>query len=397
MKHAVSLDLTLAKDQPHHADVVIVGGGVIGVSVAWHLANQGVRNIVVIDKGRFGEGSSAKPLGGVRANFSDPANITLGARSLQRFATFTDDFGIDIGLRRVGYLFLARSEQEAECLDTSTAVQNSMGVEARVVDSTEAREINPFLNASALTAAAYSPNDGYAEPAQVVNGYITAARELGVTFLDHTEVHAIDTSQRQVTAVQTSRGVMSCEALINCAGAWGGKISNMLGVCMPIEPVRRAIGITGSAPANKPHPTVPFTLDLSTTMYFHNAGDALLLGISHQEEPSFRRDFDFAWLAEFSAAAKVIAPDLAKPTLTKGWAGLYENTPDHNAFIGQDETISNYFYATGFSGHGFLQAPAVGELLADIYLARPSFMDPHPFHLSRLDTPGCALHEVNII
>lgn len=397
MKHAVSLKLSMATEQPAHADVVIVGGGVMGVSVAWHLAAKGVKNIVVIEKSRFGKGSSAKPLGGVRANFSDPANIALGKRSLERFQSFKEDFGIDIGLHTVGYLFLARNEDETQCLITSTEVQNSMGVEARVVDPQEAAQINPFLDPSALTAAAYTPNDGYAEPAKVVAGYIAAASKLGVVFLDHTEVLGVEVNAGEIEKVETSRGEIRCGTLINCAGAWGGKLSALVGVDMPIEPVRRLIGITAPAPANAPYPTVPFTLDLSTTMYHHNAGKGMLIGISHQQEPSFNREFGFDWLEEYNAAAKIIAPSLYKPTVVKGWAGLYENTPDHNAFIGQDTCISNYFYATGFSGHGFLQAPAVGELMADLYLGRPSFMDPSPFHLSRMCTPGCCLQEVNII
>lgn len=397
MKHAVSLKLSMATEQPVHADVVIVGGGVMGVSVAWHLAAKGVKNIVVIEKSRFGKGSSAKPLGGVRANFSDPANIALGKRSLERFQSFKEDFGIDIGLHTVGYLFLARNEDETQCLITSTEVQNSMGVEARVVDPQEAAQINPFLDPSALTAAAYTPNDGYAEPAKVVAGYIAAASKLGVVFLDHTEVLGVEVNAGEIEKVETSRGEIRCGTLINCAGAWGGKLSALVGVDMPIEPVRRLIGITAPAPANAPYPTVPFTLDLSTTMYHHNAGKGMLIGISHQQEPSFNREFGFDWLEEYNAAAKIIAPSLYKPTVVKGWAGLYENTPDHNAFIGQDTCISNYFYATGFSGHGFLQAPAVGELMADLYLGRPSFMDPSPFHLSRMCTPGCCLQEVNII
>lgn len=397
MKHAVSLKLSMATEQPAHADVVIVGGGVMGVSVAWHLAAKGIKNIVVIEKSRFGKGSSAKPLGGVRANFSDPANIALGKRSLERFQSFKEDFGIDIGLHTVGYLFLARNEDETQCLITSTEVQNSMGVEARVVDPQEAAQINPFLDPSALTAAAYTPNDGYAEPAKVVAGYIAAASKLGVVFLDHTEVLGVEVNAGEIEKVETSRGEIRCGTLINCAGAWGGKLSALVGVDMPIEPVRRLIGITAPAPANAPYPTVPFTLDLSTTMYHHNAGKGMLIGISHQQEPSFNREFGFDWLEEYNAAAKIIAPSLYKPTVVKGWAGLYENTPDHNAFIGQDTCISNYFYATGFSGHGFLQAPAVGELMADLYLGRPSFMDPSPFHLSRMCTPGCCLQEVNII
>ncbi|MFC0582312.1 NAD(P)/FAD-dependent oxidoreductase [Micrococcoides hystricis] len=397
MEHAISLSLTTAAAQPASADVVIVGGGAIGVSIAWHLASQGVRNIVVVEKGQIGKGSSAKPLGGVRANFSDPSNIVLGQRSLKKFANFQQDFGIDIGLKRVGYLFLARDSAEADSLVNSTAVQNEMDVNSRIVTPREAAELNPFLNPDALMCAAFSPEDGYAQPAKVVEGYVRAAEELGVTFLNCTEVLSIDTQDGAVTAVTTTRGTIKTNALFNCAGAWGGTVSAMLGVNMPIEPVRRMIGFTPTAPADKPHPTVPFTLDLSTTMYFHNAGDALLLGISHDQDPCYHREFDFCWLNEFNDAAAVIAPSLANPTIECGWAGLYENTPDHDAFIGRSHHISNYFYATGFSGHGFLQSPAVGELMADLYLDRESFMDPLPFSLERLNAPALTRREVNII
>lgn len=397
MEHAISLSLTTAAQQPAAAEVVIVGGGAIGVSVAWHLANKGVRNIVVIEKGQIGHGSSAKPLGGVRANFSDPSNIVLGQRSLEKFKNFQRDFGVDIGLKQVGYLFLARDSAEADSLVNSTAVQNEMGISSRVITPREAAELNPYLDKDALMSAAYSPEDGYAQPARVVEGYMAAAIDLGVTFLNCTQVLAIETTGSQVSSVTTTRGTIRTTALINCAGAWGGVVSDMVGVPMPIEPVRRMIGFTEPAPAGKAHPTVPFTLDLSTTMYFHNAGDALLLGISHQQEPCYHREFDFDWLAEFNAAARIIAPTLHNPRIVGGWGGLYENTPDHNAFIGNDTALSNYFYATGFSGHGFLQSPAVGELMADIYLGVSSFMDPTPFSLNRLNAPVLAPREVNII
>lgn len=382
MVNTIALSLTTAERQPSLADVVIIGGGVIGVSIAWHLASKGVRNIVVVERSEFGSGSSAKPLGGVRANFSDPANIELGQRSLDAFRRFETDFGIDIGLEQVGYLFLARTEEEASSLSESTAIQNNMGVGSRVIAPTECVELNPFLKSSVLTAGAFSSEDGYAQPSRVVEGYMQAARQLGVTFLNHTEVLGIDTGSDGVETIHTNRGQIRTEAAVCTAGAWSQRVSAMAGIEMPIEPVRRLVGLTAQRPT--PNPVIPFTLDLGTTFYFHNSDNGLLFGISHQQQPGFCREFSYDWVEEMKAAARDICPSLEHEEIVEGWAGLYENTPDRNAFIGQSSEIPNFFYATGFSGHGFLQSPAVGDLVSDMYLERPSFMDPTPFSLDRL-------------
>jgi len=169
----------------------------------------------------------------------------------------------------------------------------------------------------------------------------------------------------------------------------------MAGVNLPVEPVRRLVGVT--ADWADPVPTIPFTLDLSTTLYFHNAGNGLLLGISHEQEAGFCREFSYEWLREFDAAAEVCAPPLRGRNLVGGWAGLYENTPDRNALIGHARELTGFFYATGFSGHGFLQAPAVGELMTDLYLEQDSFIDPTKFSIDRFGKEGSITYETNII
>lgn len=395
-KNAVEVSLTSATSQPQNADVVILGGGAIGVSIAWNLARKGVQNIVVLERSEFGSGSSAKPLGGVRANFSDPANIVLGQRSLEIFRNFNDDFGVDIGLRKVGYLFLARTEEEAAGLRSATQVQNELGVNSRDISPDECFELNPFLDPSVLVAGAFSPDDGYAQPARVVEGYIKAAQALGVTFLNHTEALEVEIGSGGVKGIRTNRGIIRTEAAICAAGAWSKQVGEMFGVDFPVEPVRRLIAFTPQR--EKPHPTVPFTLDLGTTFYYHNCNNGLLLGISHKQEPGFCREFSYDWTEELNRAASIIAPSLQHQELVGGWAGLYENTPDHNAIIGQSEEVSNLFYATGFSGHGFLQSPAVGELVADMYLGQESFMDPTPFSVSRFSNANLATpRELHII
>lgn len=381
--------------QPASAGVVIIGGGIVGTSIAYHLAAAGVRGVVLVERAELGCGSSAKPLGGVRAAFSDPANVALGKRSLDAYKRFGEHFRADIGLREVGYLFLCRSEAEVLDCEASVAVQNSFGAGSRMVSPAEAARLNPFLDPDALLAASYSPQDGYAEPSRAVAAYTDAAKAAGAVFLTGTEVLAVEHDAGVISAVTTNRGTIRSDAVICAAGAWSRRVGQMAGVELPVTPVRRQIGITRTA---QPRPEIPFTLDLSTTMYFHNCGNTLLLGISNAEPPGFNRDFSFEWLGEFNAAARICAPSLADPDLEYGWAGLYENTPDHNALIGASEELPGFLYATGFSGHGFLQAPAVGELIRDLYLGRESFMDAAVFSATRFQNDDEALvREVHII
>ncbi len=393
LAHVVPLP-TPAVPLPSRAAVVVVGGGVMGVSIAWHLAEAGVTDVVVIERDSLGAGSSAKPLGGVRATFSDANNVLLGHRSLAAFETFEQRFGTSIGLQQVGYLFLCRTEAELVAVQDSVRLQNSLGCQSRMITPAEAAQLNPFLEPDVLLGASFSPRDGYAEPARVVAGYAAAASALGVRCCEHTEVFDAATLPDGTHHLSTRRGAIVADTVIITAGAWSTKLGAMLGVHLPVEAIRRQIGLTPQLPA--PHPTVPFTLDLSTTLYFHNYRNGLLLGISNRDEdPGYCREFSYGWTRAFDEAAAVVAPSLAGRPLVGGWAGLYENTPDHNALIGRAE-VPGVLYATGFSGHGFLQAPAVGELVRDLYLGREPFMDPAPFSAARF-AAGSMIDEVHII
>ena len=384
-----------AEPLPDRAEVVIVGGGIMGVSIAFHLAAAGVVDVLLIERDTLGSGSSAKPVGGVRATFSDANNILLGQRSLDAFESFEHRFGRSIGLRQVGYLFLCRTEDQLSAVRTSVALQNTLGCASRMISPAEAHALNPFLDPDRLLAASFSPRDGYAEPAPVIAGYAAAARRLGVRFAEHTEVLEVGSGTGGRHRLRTQHGELSADTVVIAAGAWSTALGAMLGVHLPIEAVRRQIGFT--AQQVEPHPTVPFTLDLSTTLYFHNHRHGLLLGISDPaQEVGLCREFSHGWTRAFDAAASLVAPSLAHRPLVGGWAGLYENTPDHNALIGRAAT-GGVLYATGFSGHGFLQGPAVGEIVADLYLGREPFLDPAPFSAERFTGRRSLLHEVHII
>lgn len=387
---------TATRPLPDRARVAIIGGGIMGVSIAFHLAHAGVRDIVVVERDALGSGSSAKPLGGVRATFSDPGNIALGQRSLEAFEAFDARFGTDIGLRQVGYLFLCRTPEEAAAVEASAELQNRLGGDTRIIGPREAAARNPFLDPRVLVRASFSPRDGYARPARVVAGYRAAAESLGVSVCEHTEVLDIGRA-RGVHELHTTRGALLADTVVIAAGAWSRRVGAMVGVDLPVEPLRRLIGVTGPL---RPAPgDIPFTLDLSTTLYFHGAGDdALLVGISHPGQASgFGRDFDHEWVPAFDRAASVVAPSLVGLPLCGGWAGLYEDTPDHNALIGRADGVEGVVYATGFSGHGFLQGPAVGELVRDIILGRESFLDPTPFSARRFGDHAGRISELHII
>lgn len=367
---------------PAAADVVIIGGGVMGASAAFHLAEAGVRNIVVIERGELCCGSSGKPIGGVRAQFSDPLNIELGSRSLRAYREFPHRPGADIKLDTVGYLFLLDNEQQVRDFAAGVEFQNSLGVANRMIDPEDARRLCPYISTDGLVAAAYSPADGHARPALVVEGYAQAAARAGVTIVTQTAVTGIDTAGDRVTGVHTSHGRIACGALICTAGAWSGLIGDMVGVLLPIRPVRRQLAFT--APLTPPAPRVPFTIDFSSSAYFHNSDDGLLFGLADpDEQEGFDTTWTPQWLELFRTVARRRAPALAGMKTVGGWAGLYEVTPDHNALIGRSTELPNFLYAAGFSGHGFLQAPAVGEVLRDLYLEREPFTDVSPLSADR--------------
>jgi len=369
---------------PDQAEVVVVGGGVMGTSIAFHLAEAGVRDVVLVERDTLGSGSSAKPLGGVRATFSDPGNVLLGQRSLETYERFGERFATDIGLRQVGYLFLCRSDAEVAAVEASTALQRRLGASGRMITPAEAVGLNPLVDGDVLAGASFSPRDGYADPGRVVAAYASAFMTLGGRVHQGTTVTGIETAGGAVAAVHTDRGTIRTGAVVCAAGAWSARLGDLAGVPLPVVPVRRQIGFTPTG--RTPFPTVPFTLDLSTTLYFHNYAGGMLLGISNADEPEgFGRTFDDAWVPAFDAAARVVAPSLVGRPLEGGWAGLYENTPDHNAIIGVARQLDGFFYATGFSGHGFLQAPAVGEVVRDLYRGVEPFLDVRPFDVSRFD------------
>lgn len=381
---------------PATAEVVIIGGGVTGTSAAFHLAEAGVSDIVVVERGELACGSSGKPIGGVRAQFSDPLNIELGSRSLRAYEDFPRRPGADIRLDTVGYLFLLTTERQAADFESAVRTQNALGVPTRMITPDEARRLCPYVSTDGLVAAAHSPTDGHARPVLVVRGYADAAARAGVTFATHTTVTGLDTTGDRVTAVHTDRGRIDCATVICTAGAWSARIGDMAGLHLPVRPVRRQLAFT--EPLVPPAPRIPFTIDFTSSAYFHNSDDGLLFGLADPREPDgFDTTWTPEWLELFREALRQRAPELAEMRAAGGWAGLYEITPDHNALIGRSGELVNFLYATGFSGHGFLQGPAVGELLRDLHLERETFTDISPLSADRFRTGAATRPEAHVV
>ncbi|MBL1083806.1 FAD-binding oxidoreductase [Streptomyces actinomycinicus] len=377
------------------ARVVIVGGGVMGTSIAWHLARAGVRDVVLVERDELAAGSTSKAAGGVRAQFSDELNIQLGARSLEAFGRFAQEVGQDIGLHRVGYLFLLSTPGQLASFEAGVRLQNSLGVPSRLLTPREARRLSPLIGTDGLLAAAWSPDDGHCTPEAVVHGYATAARGHGARILRHTEVTGIELRGDTITAVSTTLGRIETETVICAAGAWSRAVGAMAGVELPVQPLRRQIAVTGPVPGLPPD--LPMTIDFTTSLYFHREGPGLLLGMSDPDEkPGFATATHDRWIPRLAEAMRQRAPALLDLRRTGGWAGLYENTPDHNALIGEATTVSRFLYATGFSGHGFLQGPAVGEIVRDLYLGRVPFLDISPLSAGRF-TADAPRPEANLV
>jgi sarcosine oxidase subunit beta len=377
--------------------VVVVGGGAMGTSTAWHLAAAGVPGVVLLEAGELAGGSSGKPLGGVRAHFSGRANAELGLRSLEKFHRFAAEVGTDIGLRQVGYLFAIRDEADVAPFADGVAMQNSLGVPSRMITPAEAAGLCGYLAPDRLVAAAWSPSDGWARPRDVVRGYAADAARRGVAVRTGTGVTAIEAAGGGRALVTASDGTSYLTPAVVCAaGAWSTGIGAMAGVALPIEPLRRQIVFT--PPVAPPATGVPFTIDYSTTAYFHGTEEGgLLLGWADpRQAPGFTLDVDAGWHADLRSALAAFAPALADVELVGGWAGLYEVTPDYNAMIGEADAGFRFLYACGFSGHGFLQSPAVGECVRDLYLGRPPAIDVSAFDAARF-TRGAERTELAIV
>lgn len=332
----------------------------------------------------------------MRAQFSDALNIAIAKRSLGAFADFSRRPGYEIDLAQVGYLFALTRQEDVQTFEASIELQGEAGVPSRLISAEEARALCPTLEGDDILAAAFSPEDGHATPEAVVQGYASAARALGVDIALECEVTDILVRGEEIHSVETTEGSIATSVVICAAGAWSAACGEMAGVNLPVSPLRRQILFTEAIPDLPPE--LPMTIDFATGFYFHREGPGLLLGMPDPvPHEGFEIETDDEWIPSLLEVAGRRAPVVTRAGIKGGWAGLYEMTPDHNALIGEAAGVSRFLYATGFSGHGFLQAPAVGEIVRDLYLERQPFVDVSPLSVERFATPDSLRPEFNVV
>jgi sarcosine oxidase subunit beta len=348
------------------ADAVVIGGGVVGCSIAYHLARDGA-DVVVVERETIGSQSTGKCAGGVRKQFSAQPNVLLQQLSVKLLAGLEAETGVDPEFRHIGYLFLLTSEADVEAFRRLVPMWQATGVDdARWLEPREVPDVAPLVRGSDILGATFCPSDGIASPHAVTQAYAGAARRLGVRLQEGVAVEGIELVDRKVQGVRTTDGTISTTTVFNCAGAWARGVGAMAGVDVPVEPYPRNIFVTGAMPeVSRRH---PMTIDFATSFYFHPEGDGLLFGMGlPDEKPTFDTDVDWGVLDAMAEVIDRRAPLLATAGIQSAWAGLYEVTPDHQPILGPVDEIEGFWCACGFSGHGFQQAPAVGHLLAQSF------------------------------
>ncbi len=381
---------------PKTANIIVIGGGVMGASTAYHLAERGVKDIVLIEKEEFfGQGATGRCAGGVRYQFATEVNIRLSLESLPMLERFQEEFGQAIDYHQVGYLFLLTREEDLDVFQKNVELQHSLGVETEWLTGDEVRQRLPMMNLDDVIAATNNRKDGVVDPNGVVMGYIGAAQRLGVRAISSVEVTGIRVEEGQIVGVETTAGTISAPTVVNAAGPWAGQLGQMAGVSIPIEPLRRQWLTTTPLPDLPPD--FPFVIDFAKSLYFHPEGRGLLTGMSNPNEKiGFGQGIDPDWEIIHMEAAIKRLPLLEKAGLASHLAGLYEVTPDAHPIYGATP-VEGFYVVAGFSGHGFMHGPVSGKLMTEIILdGEYKTIDVSMLDLARFEE-GRLIHEYNVV
>ena len=346
------------------ADVVIIGGGVIGASIAYHLGLQKAGRVVLVEKGQLGEGSTSRCVGGIRTQFSTEINIQFSLESLRTFERFQEELGVDPEFRRIGYLFLASTSMELEIFKRNVALQRKYHIPVELLDPSEIGKRWPCLRMNDILGGTFCPWDGYAGPSEVLSGFVGAAKRLGVKMIEGTEVVGIMVERGKVVGVKTRGDEILAPVVVNAGGPHASIIGDMAGVTIPVKPLRRQVFVT--APFHFTDQTIPLTIDFHRGWYFRQELDGYLLSGPLDQKAGFNLNVDYEAMAEAVENALYRVPVLEGARIARGWAGLYEISPDHHAILGTVPEVKGFVLANGFSGHGFQHSPAVGKVIAEL-------------------------------
>ena len=351
----------------HTAEVLIIGAGIVGASVAYHLAIRGCTDVLILEKAETPiTGSTAFSAGGVRHQFAREVNIRLSKYSIERLKNFSEEVGGHADLRQTGYLFLINQEYTWSQFQEQVRLQRSLGVQVELLEPRDVLKYVPGTRLDDIVGATFGADDGFCDPYGIASGYLKRARELGVRVALSTPVIGAQLNGDRLMAVETPDGLVSGEFVVNACGAWSGQVASLFGVDLPVQPYRRNAYMTERFP-KFPDP-IPLTFDVDTGFWMRKEGDSLLFGMANPADPpGVNLNVDWEWLPEVLDDGVDRFPLLEEARLAKKqcWAGLYEISPDHMPILGRHPEMPNYLHASGFSGHGVMHSPATGMLIAE--------------------------------
>jgi sarcosine oxidase subunit beta len=382
------------------ADVVIVGGGIVGSSIAWHLTDAGCKNVLVIEReSSLGKGSTGKSMGGVRAQFSTPVNIEMSLYSIPFYARFDESVGYPADYRPQGYLFVATKDSHLAYLRANYEKQKALGLKAvRMVPANEVISAHPLLRSDDILGGSFCPSDGFVDPYSVMNGFMASAIDHGATIWKKAEVTGINKDKNGVSGVITSRGEVSTRVVVNAAGPWAAEVASMAGIDLPVHPLRRML-VPSEPFEDFPH-SAPMIIDMSNGFHFRPEGRGFLLAWNDPEESGTKPDVDPSFIEKILILAANRVPIFENLPVNpkRAWAGLYEMSPDHHCILGAVSELTGFYLANGFSGHGVMHSPATGKILSDLILRGKTEVvsDVSVLALDRF-AKGALLHETAIL
>ncbi len=378
------------------ASVAIVGGGIVGASVAYHLAKRGAKDVVLVEKELLlGTHATAKSAGGIRQQFGSEVNCRLSLESVRQFERFSQEMDCTTEFLQYGYLWLATKPEEMAVFRRNVALQQSLGIPVRLITPKEALDIAPYVRIDDVVGGTFCPTDGYASPADYLVGYEKQAKRLGVRIHTECPVRGLRVRDGRIEAVETAKGDVVTDTVVLAAGPYSTQVAKTADVELPVEAFRRQIFVTQPFPDIREE--MPMTIDFTSGVYMHKESRGILMGLANKDEPpSFNESVDWAFLERVIELAMHRVPILEKAEILRGWAGLYDTTPDHHPILGRAPGLPGLVLACGFSGHGFMHAPAVGKVTAELILeGRPS-IDISPLSLARF-REGKRIEESHVI
>jgi len=369
------------------AEVVIVGGGIVGSSIAFHLTEAGCTDVLVIERETHqGKGSTGKSMGGVRAQFSTPVNIRMSLYSIPFYASFEERLGHPAGYRPQGYLFVATSDAHLRYLRANYERQVALGLKnVRLLPREEIIQAFPQLRSDDIVGGSFCSTDGFVDPYSAMVGFMKCAEQRGARLWRETQVTSIARDGNAIAGVETTRGHVATRKVVNAAGPWAAQLAEFAGIDLPVAPLRRMLVPT--EPFDQFPRSAPMIIDMSNGFHFRPESLGFLFAWNDPEErPGYNMNFEPSFLEKIltRAANRVPVFENVPVNPKRAWAGLYEMTPDHHPILGPVPEVPGFFLANGFSGHGVMHAPATGKILSDLLLrGQTDLIDARLLNLQR--------------